>query len=331
MSSDTQKPSLDCSEDVYISWINFQRRALSMQQVLGFELHFIPPPFASKWLKPLGYIWQTGLTAKHIFAKRPKRVWLQSPPTFLPHLILAMRVFRRFGVVADTHHQAVIPPWSKLPGALSMLNRCDTVMVHNAETLEEAARLGVDRKRLMLVEDPPPANMGQAAPVDPDVQPYVLVPCSFKSDEPIDTLLEAAADLPELQFRLTGNRARAAAQGYTDRAPQNVIFTDFVPLEEYDRMLQEAAIVLGLTIEEGIQLSVANEALGAGRPLVLSETRILRAMFGDAAVFGANTRDGIAGALRFALQNSDELAGRSHALGEKRLAEWKLGIAELQP
>ena len=57
-------------------------------------------------------------------------------------------------------------------------------------------------------------------------------------------------------------------------------------------------MVLGLTDAEGIQLSVANEALGAHRALVLSDTRILRAMFGEAALFAQEHARGARGAAR---------------------------------
>lgn len=329
------KPPVDCSRDLYVAWINFQRRALSMQQVLGFELHFVPPPFGSKWLKPLGYLWQTLVTSWLVLSRRPRRVWVQSPPTFLPHILVVLRVFGRFGIVADTHHEALLVPWSRVPGALGVLNRCDTVMVHNAESLEAAVRLGVDRRRLLVVEDPPPPNMqaeGRAeGPAEATKTPYVLVPCSFKSDEPIDILLEAARAMPDVEFRLTGNRARAEAQGYTAAAPENVIFTGFVPLEDYDATLQGASVVLGLTSEEGIQLSVANEALGAGRALVLSDTRVLRAIFGSAALLTPNTAPGIAATLGEALERREALEQLSRDLSARRQIEWMEVIGGIEP
>lgn len=326
-----EKLPIDASRDLYIAWINFQRRALSMQEVLGFDLRFVPPPFASKWLKPLGYVWQALVTSWLVLSKGPRRVWVQSPPSFIPHILVFLRLFRRFEIVADTHHEALIAPWGRIPGALGMLNRCEKVLVHNQESLEEAQRLGIDRRRLLVVEDPPPPNMLPPAGERRAVAPYVLVPCSFKSDEPIDILLGAARCLPDVEFRITGNRARAEAQGYTENAPPNAKFTGFIPLEDYDRTLQEAAVVLGLTSEEGIQLSVANEALGAGRALVLSDTRVLRTMFGSAALLTPNTVPGLSVTLREALETRGELEWKSRALRERRQIEWLEVIRAIEP
>jgi glycosyltransferase involved in cell wall biosynthesis len=321
------QPPIDASRDLYIAWINFQRRAKSMQEIVGFELHFVPPPFDAKWLKPLGYVWQTLVTCWLVLSRRPKRVWVQSPPTFIPHILVFLRSVIGFRIVADTHHEALIAPWAKVPGALAVLDRCDTVIVHNAESLEEAVRLGVDRSRLIVVEDPPSPNMMPTA--TQDAAPYVLVPCSFKSDEPIDMLLDAARALPDVAFRVTGNRQRAEAQGYVSRAPVNVDFTGFIPLEDYDATLQQAAVVLGLTSEEGIQLSVANEALAAGRALVLSDTRVLRSMFGTAALLTPNTAPAVSVTLMEAFERREELEAKSRDLSARRQLEWIAVIRRL--
>lgn len=325
------KIPVDTSRDLYIAWVKFQRRALSMQEILGFELRLVPPPFSAKWLKPAGYVWQTLRTAGLVLSRRPRRVWVQSPPTFIPHILVLLRLVRPFEIIADTHHEALIAPWGRLPGALTMLNRCDRVLVHNAESLAEAERLGVERGRLLVVEDPPPPNMLPGPHIGAAPAPYILVPCSFKSDEPIDTLLDAARLLPEVEFRVTGNRARAEAKGFVANAPPNVNFTGFVPAAQYDETLQQAAVVLGLTSEEGIQLSVANEALGAGRALVLSRTRVLQSMFADAALFSANTAQELSETLREALASRARLEEKSKALRARRLADWTQQIASIQP
>ena len=104
-------------------------------------------------------------------------------------------------------------------------------------------------------------------------------------------------------------------------------FTDYLPIPEFERLLGGAAAVLGLTDVEGIQLSVANEALGAHRALVLSDTRILRAMFGEAALFAQNTPEGLAARLREAMARRPELEARSAALKARRQADWRAAAA----
>ena len=82
-------------------------------------------------------------------------------------------------------------------------------------------------------------------------------------------------------------------------------------------------MVFGLTNVEGIQLSVANEALGGNKALVLSDTTILRSMFGEAALFTLNTPEAIATALRDALARRPALEAASAALKVRRQAAWR--------
>jgi glycosyltransferase involved in cell wall biosynthesis len=311
---------------LFISWIGFQRRVASIDQALDFDVLYVPPPFQSKWLKPLGYAAQALRTAVAVLARRPSVIWAQSPPTFLPHLLLALRpVAGRYRIVADCHQSVFDPPWTGVPGAVAAMNRCDVVLVHNAESRPAAEALGVEPGRILVLEDPPPlleAPEPGRAP-DPAAPPYVLTPCSFSADEPIPVLLDAARLLPELRILITGSRRKAEGLGFLRDKPANVRFTDYLPLPEFERLLTEASVVLGLTSVEGVQLSVANEALGANRALVLSDTRILRAMFGEAALFAQNTPEDIAAQLTQAVARRAELETRSAALKTRRRQDWR--------
>lgn len=296
-----------------------------MNEFFDFETYYAPPPFPDKWMKPLGYFVQAFRTARFVLAEAPEEVWLHCPPTFLPHLMLALRPFarRRYRIVADCHHGAFERRWTWVPGAIWAVNRCDVVLVHNAESRPIAEALGVDPEKIVLLEDPPPMRLvAEAAPLVEEA-PYVLAPCSFSADEPIPMLIEAARRAPEIRLLITGSRRKAETLGFTKDCPPNVVFTDYLELDAFERLLAGAAVVLGLTSEEGIQLSVANEALGADRALVLSDTRILRSMFGEAALFARNTPEDLTARLREGLARRKELEARSVALKLRRQEDWR--------
>ena len=310
---------------LFIIWTGFQRRVASMDQILGFDVRYIPPPYTKKWLKPFGYFVQAFRTARIVLAQRPDEVWVQSPPTFVQHLLLALRPLAGgFRIVVDCHHRALRPMWSRVPGTVWTMNRCDVVLVHNDETRPEAEAMGVDPAKIRVLEDPPPLSLAAAGATGPDATgPYVLTPCSFGADEPIPMLLETARLAPEIRFYITGSRRKAAALGFTRDTPANVVFTDYLPLGDFENLLAGATVVLGLTDAEGIQLSVANEALGAHRALVLSDTRILRSLFGEAALFARNAPEEMAARLRAAVADRPALEARSAALKAKRQRAWR--------
>ena len=100
----------------------------------------------------------------------------------------------------------------------------------------------------------------------------------------------------------------------------------FLSIEVFDDLLREADVVMGLTREEGIQLSVCNEALGFRRPLVTSDTAILRQLFSEAAVM-VSTSDpsSIANGCREALEHQEHRSELSGLLALQRMKTWVSG------
>lgn len=312
---------------LYLAWVPYQRRPDSMRGEVGYALHFIPPPYQSRWLKPLGYIQQAHATWQLISRVRPDVVWYQSPPTFLAHLLGLYRVVtrHRFAIIADCHNAALRAPWARIPFTSTLLNRFDLVLAHNEEVRDVAVlTLGLSTRRLVVLETRP-AQLADADGAHPPQTgpPLVFVPTSFSADEPVDALLQAAHRLPKARFVLTGRLSKARSAGYVDRAPANVEFTDYIPVDRYNALLRAAHVVVGLTTCQGIQLSAANEAVGAGRPLVLSDTRILRTLFGDAALFAANEPTALASTIGDALCRTAELATKTQALRLQREQRWR--------
>lgn len=300
-----------------------------MQSFFGYKLHYLPPPYAKTWKKPAGYLLQALRTVRLIRQERPDVVWVQMPPTFLLHWLWLIRGLgdHPFYIIADCHNRVFRPPWSRMPGLVSLLNRCAVVLAHNDEVDETARAMGVNEQCLTVLETRPaqlerPPGLSLTSDT-----PEILVPCSFNPDEPIDTLMAAARAAPEIRFLVTGNVAKAAARGFTADTPANVRFTGFLDKSEYESKLFSVSVVLGLTKLEGIQLSVANEAVGAGKAMVLSDTAILRDLFGAAALFAPNEPEALAAACREAVARAKELDALSADLREAREARWR-GQAE---
>jgi glycosyltransferase involved in cell wall biosynthesis len=303
-----------------------------MSSLVGFKIYYFPPRSGSLLQKVLSYLSNAWRTFDLILKEKPEIVWFQVPPTFVTHIILLTRVLlrRRFRVVADCHNGALDRNglgkfWTKVPGAISLLNHCDLVLVHNAEIERTAQREGVSPSKLAILEDRP-SPLPDRNKIADDLRPVVLVPLSYSSDEPVHVVLNAARLLPEVTFKLTGSLRKAEAAGITKRPPPNVAFTGYLATEEYTTELLQCTAVLGLTSNEGVQLSAANEALGAGKALILSDTRVLRALFGDAAVFTENKAEFLVSAIEQAISRISELEEASRKLKAKREHHWQAQV-----
>ncbi len=285
------------SPALYIAWAEFQRRQVSMADSAGFRCCFLTLSYkgTSHAWRALHYARLIWCTLQLLRQHRPPVVWLQLPQMPLLWAALLYRALfdRRLQVVADCHNAVFKPPWSTLPGGLSMLPRCDLILVHNQDVLAQALALGLPAERTRVLEDVPPARQPDAdAPASPAPpifagrpRPWVLFAGSYGRDEPVAEVLQAARLLGTGVVAVSGRVSNAGKNGHDiSDPPANVVLTDYLPLAQFDALLTHCDLVLGLTRFDGIQLSVCNEALGFGRPLVVSDTPLLRTLFGSGAV-----------------------------------------------
>lgn len=332
--SQTKDLNLMNTYSVYIAWTTFQRRQESMCDIVGFKCWFYPLPRSGRIIKLINYLRLLAKTVRDLLRASPHVVWVQLPqvPALWAALIYRSLAKHPVKIVADCHNAQLRPPWSLFPLAKWSLVKADAILVHNEIMHAKAKEIGWPMGKVLVVEDVPAANKkfppnGLALAHIDAPKPWVLFPGSFAADEPIQEMLEAARIASECTFIITGRLDRAKQLGHDiDSLPRNVVLPGFLSVELFDDLLREANVVIGLTREEGIQLSVCNEALGFGRPLVTSNTKILSKLFGNAAVLvEATSPSSIAAGCREALCHADEYAARSTVLAASRLSDWKEG------
>jgi glycosyltransferase involved in cell wall biosynthesis len=274
---------------LYVCWTRYQRRAESLQALLPLEVCFIAPISQNRALRLPSYLLSALASLRIIFRSDPETLWLQLAPSLLLYPAFLYKCLMRpdMLLVADCHNGLLRSKWLRLPLIRRLLRKCDLVLFHNAMVLERARKLGIAGQHVQLLHTPPavPTNRARRPQVAATLGPtFVLMPASFSGDEPIETVLGAAARLPHLTFVVTGNAAVAHRKHDLQNLPPNVVLPGFLPAAELDWLLAHASAVLALTIQSDIELSAGNEALGFGRPLVVSDSWVSRHLFGEYAV-----------------------------------------------
>jgi hypothetical protein len=296
-----------------------------MQKHFGYDLYFLPLPFHGRALKPLGYL-INGIKTLWVFLReKPDTVWIQLAPSLLLYVAYLYKVANRsVQIVADCHNSMFNPLWLNLPFVKYLLERCWIVLVHNDNVKAHAEKQGIAAGKIVKLETRP-----AQVQCNPDgregayKRPWVLFPCSFDRDEPVDVVFRAAALIPEVTVAVTGNARRAAGRHDLSRLPPNVSLTGFLPREKFNELLCGADLLMGLTTSDDVQLSVANEAVGAEKPMVISDTKLLRNLFYKGAVYVETMNaDSIAQGIRSALENLSGLTIEVRQLKEEREARW---------
>lgn len=317
-------------KQLFVAWVPFQRRSVSMQAHFNYELKFIAISFKNRLLRPFEYVIKSAKTLTLLLTRRPQVVWCQLPPTVLLYVSYLYKALlkRDAIIIADCHNATFRRPWISLPGIVRLLNGCSLVLVHSEQVALQAKALGINPALVCLLEDPPSViERSPKAVAASDAanypHPWALCPCSFNRDEPIEALIEAARLAPKVTFVITGKPSRAKGIHDLSNLPSNVVLSGFLPLERFDELLLSADVVLGLTKLDGIQLSAAVEAVGAGTPMVLSDTPLLKKLFYKGAVYvDSDVAAAIAEGTQKAIDSHESLTQAVSDLRGERHSAW---------
>jgi glycosyltransferase involved in cell wall biosynthesis len=230
---------------------------------------------------------------------------------------------RRMRLIADLHNAALLPLWMGVPGTMALLKQFDVILVHNKDVQVLALEAGITRDRLLVLEDRVPDFAPKNSPRSIG-RPALVMPCSFSPDEPIELVLDVARSLPDVDFIFTGDLQRIKRLRHPKELPENAVFTGFLEIDEFNDAILSSQGVLGLTTRDGIQLSAASEALGAGKPMILSDTPLLRSLFGPAALFTENSFEPLRAACLQAINHHAAHESATIALrsAPERLGRW---------
>ena len=185
-------------------------------------------------------------------------------------------------------------------------------------------------------------NGGAHATLVPDVpvifenrQPFprtsqftVAVVCSFNYDEPLPAIIEAATQLPDVRFFVTGN-PKHLDQALKARMPGNMELTGFFSTEAYGGLIAGADAVLTLTTRDHTMLRGAYEAIYQGTPVIVSDWALLREAFPEGAIHVDNSPASIAAGVRALAADPEAYRRGASRMADTKHARWSATRREL--
>jgi len=302
---------------LFVSWAANCSRSDNLARLLDGKSHMV----YAGWLGShpativLKYIIQAARTLALLFRERPNLVFVMVPPIFaaVPVYLYCKLTGNRY--VTDNHTAAfTMARWQKLKwlhGWLEKRAACNIITNSQLHALQKT--WGIPEGKIFLVGDLPvqfkkietppflaPADFNRHGAGNGKARNgffAVTAVCSFNSDEPLDNILKAAAEMPEVTFYCTG-KLKDAPAGLLERKPQNVNFTDFLSYAHYAGLLKESHGVIVLTTRDHTMQRGAYEAMALGTPIITSDWPILRETFGRGSLFVDNSPASIVAAVR---------------------------------
>jgi glycosyltransferase involved in cell wall biosynthesis len=309
-----------------VAWATFQPRTVGLAAALGGKSWFVSSRLG-RALPPLRYAGAALNTLRALQRNDPERLLVVTPPVFAPLVCWGWSAWRRRPLVIDCHTGTLSSTkwgWAD-PLHRWLMRRVSVTLLHTEEALSMVQSWGAPA--ILMPDDLP--TVEDAASLPPPQRPTVLVAGSFDGNEPVEMVVEAARLVPDVELRLTGD-PDALPASLRESAPPNVVFTGFLPYPIFLAELQRAHVVAAFSSDPGIMNRAAFEAVGLGRPLVLSDLPGLRRRFGQGALFSLNRPEEMAAALRRALVEREDLARRSAKLAESLRAERSSAVSELR-
>jgi glycosyltransferase involved in cell wall biosynthesis len=308
---------------IWITWEK-QRRNLGISSALSWPLCEI---IVNK-PRLMRYLYSIYLTLKNIQSDKPDVIAVQNPSIVLAMLGVILKYLFKYTLIIDAHNSGILPAEGK-SNTLMFISRwlqrnADITIVTNPELQMVVESNG--GKAYVLPDSLP--DVPSIASLELEGRVNIVFICTYNVDEPYREVIEAARLLPDdVLIYITGKY-----QGKVEPLlmPKNVKILGYVSEETFWAMLTSADIIMDLTLREGCLVCGAYEGVALLKPLILSDTRVLRSYFNDGCVYVKPDVSSIASGILEAIDCIDNLHfGISKLKGEIEV-EWKAKIRDLQ-
>ncbi|WP_191557384.1 glycosyltransferase [Metabacillus idriensis] len=318
----------------FLIWGKYQSRAERLASYLDCNIHYI---YSEKSIL-VRYFVSLITSLNIIFKSKSNHFIIQLPPNLIIYLIPFIKMFKKSSkIILDMHNGATRGSWGKLPFIWKIINKySDLVIVHNEDYFNELISTGkLTTKFIEVLPDPPAEkNSSNIELNNSDLlkkgEVNILIPCSYNPDEPILELIELAKMKPEFHLILTGNKNKALKiLGDTD-IPKNITFSGFISADEYKYLFLNAEVIMGLTKNENIQLSVSTESLSFGKPAILSDTKTLRKLYPNGYIFTDNSPNNMKKSIIQYLNEVSKLNEDLNEVRQEKIINWNIKLKNLR-
>ncbi len=321
------KPGL---KSVFLVWGTPDQgpRSRVMADKLGIQAFFVHTrlPRGALFAAPK-YAVQSIKTLVLLFRQRPRLIFVQNPPLLAVFFVYVYCALTGSSYIVDAHSAAFMGPWGTIPPTWTkrfLSRRAITTLVTNERLQQMITELG--GHGLVVPDIPTTFDTSQRFATQGKFN--VAFINTFSCDEPLAEALQAARDLPDVHFYVTGKVDRRHSEIVTG-APANVHFTGFLPDETYYGLLNTAQAIMCMTTRNHTMQRGACEALWLGKPIITSDWPILRRYFNKGTVHVDNSVDGIRRGVSLMMDDYPRFSQEIIALQTKQQQEWQATIEAL--
>jgi len=275
------------------------------------------------------------LPFKTLFAfrnARPRIIFSQNPSLVLAFIAILYRKLTDIKIIVDAHNAGIRP----LNGEKPVLNALADYIVRQADitivTNDNLAAIVKSKggRPFVLPDRIPEFERCLPDKLDLRGRFNVFFICTFSNDEPYPEVIRAGKLLDKnIVIYISGN-PKNHMDKMKGEIPDNVVMTGYLPEEEYIRMISSCDLILDLTTREDCLVCGAYEALGMGKPMLLSDTAVNRAYFRKGVLYTDNSARDVAEKIQVAMRSIGEMSEAVKDLKDELMDGWERKRAELE-
>lgn len=312
-------------------WVTWESHRRSKELALEFGSKYYPLVYDA--VRPLRYIVLSGRTIILLVKEKPDMVFCQNPSIVLTSLLTLLKQVFRYKLIVDRHSNFKLEYRDLKSLKWMVFHLLSRWTVKNADltivTNEELKRLCESMGgRAEVLQDKLPDLSAEYLRMPPSFmknmeKTQVMFVTMFDPDEPINEIIEAGKSLTDCVCYLTGNYRKRYSDSVAKKYSEHeVLFTGFIPDEDYLSLMENVDLVVVLTKKDLILNCGAYEAISMNKALILSDTPTLRGYFGSIAEYSKCSSNEIEVNVRKAVNSVFEMTYNMKSGKEKLKNLW---------
>jgi glycosyltransferase involved in cell wall biosynthesis len=282
-------------------WITWEKHRRTRELAKSFCLPLFE--FRSSMPRLIRYFVLTVKSILVILHEKPSILIIQCPSMVLFALTVLLKPFAKYKLICDAHNAGVYPDAKVLKSLIfvyAFLHKHTDVTIVTNEILAEKIHKYEGVPYILPDKLPILKNCNK---IEQFQEKNIAFICTFAYDEPYKQVIEAFRFIySDVTLHVTGDFRKAKIEALED-APKNVTFKGYLSDRDYEDLLYSCDCIIDLTRRKDCMVCGAYEGVSLCKPLILSDTKVLRKYFNKGVVFTDNTVSGIVNAINELLQN----------------------------
>jgi glycosyltransferase involved in cell wall biosynthesis len=311
-------------------WITWETQRRNRNLAKAFNAQFLQFDFAASRMGR--YLVLPFKTISAFQRTRPRIIFSQNPSIVLALISVLYGKIMDRKIIVDAHNAGIHP----FNGKNRVLNAIARYIIRGADitivTNDNLATTVTNKggTPFVLQDRIPQFNGYPRETVKLKGRFNIFFICTFSQDEPYREVIRAAHFLNHDSVIYISGNPKHHLETIQGEIPDNVVLTGFLPDAEYIRMISSCDLIIDLTTREDCLVCGAYEALGMGKPMLLSDTAVNRAYFHKGVVYTDNRSGDIAAKIQVAMRSIGEMTEAVKDLKEELIVGWETKRAALE-